>query len=77
MLIVVYNHLMQTFATHTGEMQAPKFWQAGPASSKNYSLTAFPYCPYVDFPLPFPSPPRWIPRMPAALLLPRQGPYVP
>jgi len=76
MLIVVFIDLMQTFAAHTGEMQASKIWQAGPASSEN-TLPVFPYHPYMHFPPPSPSPPHWMPRNPAALFLPCQGLYVP
>lgn len=44
MLVVVLNHLMQPFASHTEEMQASKLRQAELASPKD-SLIVFPYLP--------------------------------
>lgn len=48
MLIVVFNHWMQTFHTHHEETQTSIFWEAGLASSKN-SLPVFPCCPSWGF----------------------------
>lgn len=63
---------MQTFATHTGEMQASKLQQAGSAASSENSLPVCPYhllCGFSSFPQAS--------SLDTKDLLPHQGLYVP